>query len=476
VSELCRLGVRALLDAYRARTVSPVEVVEAVAERIAAVDSLVGGFTTLCLDRARVEAGRAERVWAHGDARLLEGVPLGVKDLFDSEGVPTSYGSPMFARHVPERDAEALTRARAAGALLIGKTQTHEFAWGISSVNELMGSTHNPWALDRISGGSSGGSAVALAADEVPLALGSDTGGSIRVPSSLCGTVGLKPTYGRVSLAGIWPLARSLDHPGAMARTPADAALLLETIAGVDPADPSSADLPLGDLRGELHRGLAGLTVGVCRDLELVELAPHVRSTFDATIRLAESTGARVVEVRLPEASLIYPAFGVIQRAEALDSHRRAGLYPARRSEYGTDVLARLELATEVTVEQYLAASADRQRARAGFARLFHDCDVLLTPTGAGSPFPGGAESGKHLGREISFRDLVMPFTTPQDLCGLPACTLRAGFDADGVPIGIQFSGRPWHEATVLRAAQGLFDATPEIQAQRPTLDRSPST
>ena len=349
----------------------------------------------------------------------------------------------MFAANVPTRDATALARARAAGALLVGKTQTHEFAWGISSVNELVGSTHNPWALDRISGGSSGGSAVALATDEVPLALGSDTGGSIRVPSSLCGTVGLKPTYGRVSLAGIWPLARSLDHPGPMARTPADAALLLSAIAGLDPADPSAEDVPLGDLGGELSRGLTGLTVGICVDLETVALAPHIRSTFDAAIRLTESAGARVVEVHLPEASLIYPAFSVIQRAEALDSHRRAGLYPARRSEYGADVLARLDLATEVTVEQYLAAAADRQRARAGFARLFRECDVLLTPTAAGSPFPEGAESGDHLGGEITFRDLVMPFTTPQDLCGLPACSLRAGFDADGIPIGVQFSGPP---------------------------------
>ena len=280
MSELCRLGAGELLDAFRGRTVSPVEVVGRIAERIDAVDRLVGGFTTLCLDRARVEARQAERAWAQGDARPLEGVPLGVKDLFDSEGVRTSYGSPMFATHIPERDAEALRRARAAGAILIGKTQTHEFAWGISSVNELTGSTHNPWALDRISGGSSGGSAVALAADEVPLALGSDTGGSIRVPSSLCGVVGLKPTYGRVSLTGVWPLAPSLDHPGPMARTPADAALLLEAIAGIDPADPSTEDVPLGDLRGELPRGLTGLTVGVCPDLELVELAPHVRATL----------------------------------------------------------------------------------------------------------------------------------------------------------------------------------------------------
>jgi len=470
VSELCRLGIEELLAAFRARTVSPVEVVDALSIRIDEVDHLVGGFTTLCLERAREEAVAAAQAWAGGEGRPLEGIPLGVKDLFDSAGVRTTYGSPMFATHVPEHDATAVARARAAGAILIGKTQTHEFAWGISSVNPLLGSTHNPWALDRISGGSSGGSAVALAADEVPLALGSDTGGSIRVPSALCGTVGLKPTYGRVSLFGAWPLARTLDHPGPMARTPADAALLLEAIAGVDPADPSSEDVPLGDVRGELRRGLSGLRVGVCPDLELVTPAPAVRAVVDAVLQAAERASASIVEVRLPEAPLIYPAFGMIQRAEALDTHRRAGLFPARRDEYGADVRGRLELATEVTVEDYLAASADRQRVRAGFARLFGECDVLLTPVGAGQPFPDAAESGLHLGDEISFRDLVMPFTTPQDLCGLPACTVRAGFDPDGIPIGVQFTARPWAEALVLRAAQGLFDATLDLQAVRPSL------
>src|SRR5262249_4868212 len=233
--------------------------------------------------------------------------------------------------------------------------------------------------------------------DEIPVALGSDTGGSIRVPSALCGTIGLKPTYGRVSLFGAWPLARTLDHPGPMARTPADAALLLEAIAGVDIADPSSEDTPLGDVRGELRRGLSGLRVGICPDLDLVSLSPSVRGVFGAALQTVEAEGAEVVELRLPEAPLVYPAFGTIQRAEALDTHRRAGLFPSRRDEYGADVPARLELATEVTLADYLGASAERQRARAGFARLLDGCDVLLSPVGAGQPFPDAAESGLHL-------------------------------------------------------------------------------
>jgi aspartyl-tRNA(Asn)/glutamyl-tRNA(Gln) amidotransferase subunit A len=461
--------VEELSRGYATRELSPVEVVDACAARIDAVDDRVGAFTALCLERAREEARASEAAWARGGARPLEGIPLGVKDLFDSEGVRTAYGSPMFGDNVPDRDAEALRRARAAGAILVGKTQTHEFAWGITSVNELLGSSRNPWALDRVSGGSSGGSAVALAAGEVPLTLGSDTGGSIRVPAALCGIVGLKPTYGRISAARAWPLARSLDHPGPMATTPRGAAALLEAIAGVDADDPSTVDMPLGDL-GALDRGLDGLVVAVCPDLHLVPLAPDIRAVFDATVRLLEAEGARLVEVPLPEAELVLPTFRTIQSAEALDTHRRAGLYPARRDEYGADVLGRLDGATEVTLEQYLAASADRERVRAAFARLFRSCDVLLTPLSAGSPVPIGQETLVHEGEELTFRDLVMTYTTPQDLVGLPACAVRAGFDALGVPVGVQFTGRPWDEPCVLQAAQGLFAATPEVQARRPSL------
>src|SRR3954451_11180817 len=265
MTELLKLSAQELLSRYASGDASPVEAVDAVAARTSAVDGRLGAFTTLCLERARSEAQASEQAYRRGDPQgPLAGVPLGVKDLFDSEGVRTTYGSPMCASHMPKADAEALRRARAAGAILVGKTQTHEWAWGISSVNELMGTSHNPWALERISGGSSGGSAVALASRQVTLALGSDTGGSIRVPSALCGTVGFKPTYGRVSTAGIWPLARTLDHPGTMARTPADAALLLEVIAGWDPFDSATLDVPLGDLAAAFASGLEGRLVGVC--------------------------------------------------------------------------------------------------------------------------------------------------------------------------------------------------------------------
>ena len=294
---------------------------------------LVGGFTALCLDRAGEEAKAAEAAWARRHAR-------GRSRASPSERRTCSTRkacAPRTGRRCSSRTCRSATRrpfgapARA-GAILVGKTQTHEFAWGITSVNERMGTARNPWALDRVSGGSSGGSAVVLAADELPLTLGSDTGGSIRVPASFCGVVGLKPTFGRISAARAWPLARSLDHPGPMARTPADAALLLEVLAGVDPDDPATEDVAARRRSRRASPRARGLVVGLCPDLHLVSLAPDVRAVLDAAVASSRTQGRRSSRSRFPRRRSCIPAFGVIQRAEALDTHRRAGLFPGSPS------------------------------------------------------------------------------------------------------------------------------------------------
>ena len=453
-----RLSAVELLDGYRSGALSPLEVVEASLVRIAALDAELGAVPTLCAERAREEAAACERAYRDGRPQgPLAGVPFVVKDLFDSAGVPTAYGSPMFSGHTPSADATVVSNVRAAGAIMLGKSQTHEFAWGITSVNTLMGTSHNPWDPARISGGSSGGSAVALAAHYVPIAIGSDTGGSIRVPSGYCGTVGFKPSYGRLSTEGVWPLARSLDHPGSMARSPADAALLLNAMDGVA-------------ARPAPHADLSGRAVGVCPDLHLVPLAPDVQAAFDDAVRTVEALGARIEELPLPDAGAIYPAFAVIQRAEALRTHTEAGLYPGRADEYGPDVRGRLQLAEQVTLHDYVEATATRERARASMAALFERVDVLLTPVAACSPPPIGDERLMHAGREREFRDLAMPYTVPQDLLGLPACAVRAGFDELGIPVGVQFSGRRWGELHVLAAARAFADATPELQGRWPEL------
>jgi aspartyl-tRNA(Asn)/glutamyl-tRNA(Gln) amidotransferase subunit A len=431
-------------------------VIDALLARIAEVDPGLGAFMTLCPERARQEALVCEQAYLRGRAEgALAGVPFAVKDLFDSAQVRTTYGSTMFASNTPVADAAAVRRVRDAGAIMLGKTQTHEFAWGVTSVNERMGTSHNPWRPERISGGSSGGSAVALAARLVPLAIGSDTGGSIRVPSAFCGTVGLKPTYGRISTEGVWPLAPSLDHAGPMARSPADAALLLAAMD--DPGRPAAAGRAFGEL-----------TVGICPDLHLVPPGRDVQAAFDDAIRTVDYLGADVVEVHLPGAERIFPTFGVIQRAEALRTHRAAGLYPERSAEYGDDVRGRLRSAESVTLEDFLAATAARERVRAAVASLFERVDLLLTPVSAGSPPTIGEESVVLGGREIDFRELVMTYTVPQDLLGLPACAVRAGFDELGIPIGVQLTGRPWGDLDVLSAAAAFHAATPAIQERWP--------
>jgi aspartyl-tRNA(Asn)/glutamyl-tRNA(Gln) amidotransferase subunit A len=409
-----------LLAAYAARERSPVEVVAELAAAIEADPH--GAFWATCLQRASEEARAAEAAWARGDARPLEGVPIAVKDLFDTEGVETTYGSAMFRGHVPARDAEAVRRVREAGAIVLGKTATHEFAWGFSSINDALGTVRNPCDPERVAGGSSGGSGAVLAAGLAPLALGTDTGGSIRVPSAFCGVYGLKPTFGRVSLEGVWPLARTLDHAGPMARSPRDLGLLLAVLA------------PVPD-----HVAPSPPRVVVCPDLHGAPLEPQIASAHE---ELALRLGAG--EVSFPEAELILPAFRAIQLAEGHETHRAAGLWPDRADEYGADVRNRIEMGAQVEMPWLLAAHADRERLRAAFARLFERADVLLTP--AVPLAPPRIEDERD---DPALREAVLAYTAPQDLLGLPACAL---------PNGMQLTGPPGSEALLVSVASSIAE------------------
>jgi aspartyl-tRNA(Asn)/glutamyl-tRNA(Gln) amidotransferase subunit A len=468
-SDLWGLSIAQLRAGYLARAFSPVDVLEAIAARIADVEPVLHAFTTLALDQARAAAVASETAYVQDRARPLEGIPFAAKDLFDSAGLRTTYGSGMFLDYVPERDAEAIRRLRDAGALLLGKTTTHEFAWGITSVNQHVGTPLNPWLPTRITGGSSGGSAAAVAAMMVPLALASDTGGSVRIPSSFCGVVGLKPTFGAISAAGVFPLAPSLDHVGLMARDPGDVADVLDLLAGFDPADPATV-ATIGP-RSRVGSGRPRLRVGISADLEPVRLSPAIAAVVARARELLAETGADLVEVAFPEAELAIDAFAQTQRAEAYDVHVRRGLYPQRSAEYGEDVRSRLEAAAAVDLPAYLRAQRDRGTIRAAFRRLFREVDVLLTPASPVSPPELGAEDVEHFGKLEPLRSLVMPFMVPQDLAGIPAVAVRAGFDADGLPVGIQVSGPSGADYAVLAAAQAFHAATPEVQARRPALE-----
>jgi aspartyl-tRNA(Asn)/glutamyl-tRNA(Gln) amidotransferase subunit A len=432
------LSATELRAAFAAREVSPVEMLAHVHDR-----EELGAFITLDLERAGVEAKAAEEAYARGAARPLEGLPLAVKDLFDTAGLRTTYGSKIFANHVPAADAALVAKARDAGAIVVGKTLTHEFAWGITSVNLHFPPCRNPHDPSRVCGGSSGGSAVALATGQAALALGTDTGGSIRIPASFCGVSGLKPTYGRLSAAGVYPLARSLDHTGPMARTPEDVKLFYEALAGR--AAPERAK-----------------RIAVCPDLHVRGLDPGIRRAFEHAVMCLD---AEVIELSFERPERLQPTYVTIQNAEAALTH--ASLFPARRDEFGPDVAARIDLAQGVTLAEYAEATAERERIRSNFAKLFAAADLLITPIAAVAPEL--RESPDPQG----FRDSVLPYTVPQDLAGLPACAVPVGVDDLGLPVGVQLTGPPWSEARVLTAAIALYEATTtsasEVSGSRPS-------
>lgn len=414
-----------MLDAFRAGTLSPVEALRECLSVIAARDGELRAFVALDEDGALAAARAAERAWRDGDAGPLCGVPVGVKDLFDTAGVATSCGSPMFADRVPARDAEAVRHLREAGAVILGKTATHEFAWGITMRHEKLGPTRNPWDPARTPGGSSGGSAVAVAAGMVPLAIGTDTGGSIRLPAALCGVIGHKPTWGSVPLDGVWPLAPSFDHAGPFAATADDAALLLEVLSG--------RALPP-----------AGATVRLGFALPM-EVAPPVEAALHA---IATAVGA--VEVELPDA---LPAYAPLFGREAVTTHREAGLWPGRRDEYDPTVAERMAIAERVTDEQMRAAQLERERVDAAMNRVFDEVDLVLSPVCAWAPPP-------RLDDPVDFRPAVTPLVCLQDLLGLPACAFPAGAGPGGMPIGLQLTGPRRADALVLRAVSGFRPGT----------------
>ena len=359
----------------------------------------------------------------------------------------------MFAGHVPTEDAAIVRAARAAGAIVIGKTSTHEFAWGITCDNPHFGPCRNPWRPEYVPGGSSGGSAAALAAFEAPLALGTDTGGSVRIPAAFCGVVGLKPGRGRLSTDGIFPIAPSLDHPGVLARTPADAALLFGVLTGEErpPA-----------------RDPAGLRVALAPRFGAPPATLEVAAACESAARALEHAGASLREARLTPADPLMTTFAAIQGAEAVAVHVERGLYPARRDEYGTDVLRRLDAGAAVEPAREAQARERRRELEAEVVRLFGDIDVLVGPVSSGPPVLVGTDSVPHDGEDVPFRDMVMPHTVLANLAGLPSCVVRGGFDRHGLPIGVQLTVAPGRDWLALTLAATVFDSDPALQARRP--------
>ncbi|MFH7594345.1 amidase [Streptomyces racemochromogenes] len=450
------LSIAAAAEAIRARELSPVELVDSVLDRLEQVEPHLQAYVSVRADEARRAAREAEQDVAAGRLRgPLHGVPMGLKDLIDVAGAPTTASSRVRAGHRAETDSTVAARLAAAGAVLLGKTHTHEFAYGLTTPQ-----THNAWNRDRIAGGSSGGSAVAVAAGAATFALGTDTGGSIRVPSALNGVVGLKPTYGLVPRHGVTSLSWSLDHVGPITRTVEDAALVLSSLAGHDPRDPASLTAPRAHYRPDSATDLTGLRIGVPRNYYF----DHVHSEVEAAVRLAiaqlESLGAQLVEVEIPMTRYVQATQWGLMVPEATAYHERT--LRAVPELYRDDVRTLLEAGELMPAADHLRAQRSRTLMRQAWAHLLEEADVIAAPTVPATAVKADQETITWQdGTVEAVSDAYVRLSAPANITGMPSLSVPVGHGAAGLPIGMQLLGRPLGEQVVLRVGHAYEQTRP---------------
>ncbi|MGF6347234.1 amidase [Variovorax sp. W2I14] len=460
MSGLLELGLAEAARLVRARKVSPVELVEASLARIRAHDGLLKSFITVFEEQAMQVARAAELLSGAGhELGPLQGIPLALKDNVAVRGSRTTAGSKILADWLPEADATVTTRLRQAGAVFIGKTNMHEFAWGGTSANPHYGAVRNPWDPARFPAGSSGGSAVAVAARFCFGAIGTDTGGSIRLPSAINGIVGLRPTYGRVSNHGVVPLAWSMDTVGPMTRTVEDCALMFGAIAGFDPKDAGSAPRACDDYLQALGGGCRGLRIGIVPGYFFEHLQAPVHDAVKEALATFVDLGAELVDVDIRNIHGNISAQLTIESAEPSTYHQRN--LRERPEDYGEDVRTLLEAGEMLLATQYLQAQRYRALLRAEFLEAFRRVDVFVCPS---LPFVatriGETRVEIEPGQQEDMLSAIMQFTGVASLTGLPSLNVPCGFDPDGLPIGMQIIGRPFAEATLLRAGHAFQQAT----------------
>lgn len=459
--------IEMLAPALRTGKVSAVALTELALERIRIRDEAFKSF--VFINESAINTARAiDRELQDGHWRgPLHGIPIGIKDNYLTCDMPTTAGTKAPGVDFPLVDSAASTRLRAAGAILIGKTRTHEFAWG-----PVCPPTRNPWDLSRIPGGSSGGSAAAIAGGLCVAALGSDTGGSIRIPASLCGLVGLKPTFGRVSRTGIVPHSWSLDHAGPITRTVADAAAIMSVLAGYDPSDPSCRDEVVPDYASAIGRSIAGLKVGVCRNHFFGRNQACVETAVESAIADLAKAGAAIVEFQLPNLEYGLAAIYAIELASSTAYHDSA-LRAGRTVHYANDVRTMVEIGRFVSATDYLKAEQIRRILMTDVARAFETVDVIVGPTLPLTAWSPDLENVEIAGVAESPLAASWRLSYLYNLTGLPALSLPCGFDADGMPIGLQIAAKPFDEMTVLRVAhayerdQPWRDARPDDGCDR---------
>jgi aspartyl-tRNA(Asn)/glutamyl-tRNA(Gln) amidotransferase subunit A len=456
--ELTDLSLAQAAEWLHQGKLSPVELTEAHLERIQRLDPQLNSFITVTADEARLQARLAQDELQRGETSqgrppgVLHGIPLALKDLYETRGVRTTAGSKHFSDYIPDDDAAVVTKVKAAGAILLGKTNMHEIALGLTTVNPHFGACHNPWALERVPGGSSGGSAAALAARLCLGSLGSDTGGSIRTPAALCGVVGFKPTRGRVSLRGLIPLSWNLDHAGPMARRVMDAAILLGVIAGYDPDDPYSEDVPVEDYTGGIQEGVRGWRIALADDDYFNRTQPEVMQAVKLAAQTFEALGARVEATPFPDIYQAAMANGMMVVSDAAVFH--ASRLLENPQDFGPDVLQRLQSGAALPLKEYISTRRMQILLRRQFGRFFETYDLLLMPTTPVEAPPIEGPNALELAR------LLTRYTAPFNLTGLPALSLPCGFTPAGLPVGLQLIGPHWAEARVLRAGHAYEQAT----------------
>jgi aspartyl-tRNA(Asn)/glutamyl-tRNA(Gln) amidotransferase subunit A len=474
--ELYELTIHQAHELLRQRQISSVELTRAVLERVARVDDRIRAYLRLTPETALAEAAEADRRRVQGEDHPLLGIPLAIKDVLCTKGLETTCGSRILQGFKPPYDATVVAKLRRAGSVILGKTNTDEFAMGSSTENSAYFTTRNPWDLGRVPGGSSGGSAAAVAADACLGALGTDTGGSVRQPAAFCGVVGLKPTYGRVSRYGLVAFASSLDQVGPLAKDVTDSAILLGAIAGHDPRDATSADLPVPDYTATLGLGVKGMRLGVPREYFAAGMQPEVEQAVRAALEIWASLGAEIVEVSLPHTEYALPVYYLLAPAEAsanlarYDGVRYGFSHPGaediwdmyrrtRQEGFGAEVKRRIMLGTYALSAgyydaYYLKAQKVRTLIKQDFDRAFAQCDALIAPTTPTTAFRIGEKVQDPLQMYLS--DI---FTLSLNLAGVCGISIPCGF-ANGLPVGVQVLGDAYAEETILRVAYAYEQAT----------------
>ena len=450
------MTIREAGQALRSHSVSSSELVSVAVSRIDRLNSTLRAFITATADQAMHRAEQLDAELAAGrDRGALHGIPIAVKDLFLTRGVRTTCGSLIYENYVPSHNAAVVDRLEAAGAVIMGKLNMHELAYGITSANPYFGAVRNPWNLEHSPGGSSGGSGAAVAANIVYAAMGSDTGGSIRIPASFCGTVGLKPTYGRVSRYGALPLAYTLDHMGPLARSVRDAALMLNYIAGHDKKDPSSSRHPVVDYVPDDGCSIRGLRLGFPETFFFEELDPDVESAVRGALARAASLGAEVKPVFVPDMEAVNTVARLILLSEA------SAVYETQlenRARFGADVRILLDQGLLIPATDYINAQRLRRKIRGDFAKLWSEVDVMITPTTPNTAPRIGEMTVRLGGRDEDVRLATTRLVRGFNLLGYPALSIPCGLSSSGLPIGLQIVGPPFEEGVVLQVGAALED------------------